>query len=188
MPKSLGKCKLNRTTYFNDELGVRCALTERGLVYDVGHPLRTSDRIEIETALGCTLPEDYWSWLMEFNGGSPSWGEDKEVWYTETNCDDGSADTLDRLFGWRHPRFDLRTENTNSATSRPKDFIAIGFPNQDNRQRLLLLGGRGTAIGSVYDWYRPASKKKGPNELHLVSGSFHEFWTSLLDRHPHAEE
>jgi SMI1 / KNR4 family (SUKH-1) len=102
-------------------------------------PLRMDDLIGLEHQIGCTLPEDYRSFLILHNGGQP----ERQI----LNVQDCESDIIiDIFFGIEKPHADIQFWLNELDDDLKGAFLAIGFDPSSNA---LLMD---KSDGNIYYW------------------------------------
>ena len=134
--------------------------------------------VEFEQRYRLKLPEDYRSFLLEFNGGRPK----PEIIDFIQNGDDQS-DIVNYLGGIHNGEYWARLEwQIDSLKDRvPKGFIPIG---DDPGGNAYLIGIDGETFGKIYFWdheNEAALEEKEPSfeNMSLIASSFTEFLNKL---------
>jgi hypothetical protein len=127
-----------------------------------------------EARLGATLPEDYASFLLQFNGGEPT-----PKWFVIRGSDEGSSvDLFFSLGGSSDVDLEQEIRIYKGETARiPPQTIPVA---QDPFGNLILVSLKGSDRGSVYFWDH--EEEPDPNEdiveyenVYLLANSFDEF-------------
>lgn len=135
--------------------------------FERSNPVATPEGIlAFEKAIGAVLPEDYSSFLQQFNGGRPREYEVAVPTWGET--------PLNRLLGLGAPgRSDLAFQTKRMADLLPEGVIPIG---DDPGGNFFCLTVSGPDAGAVSLWDHEADWESDPsNALFRVAGSFSEF-------------
>jgi hypothetical protein len=149
-----------------------------------GPPL-TIDRIrEAERALKLRFPDDYISFLLQFNGGVPepdgfsvAWpngGQFEEMW---------ASSAVSRLYSIGFDGFpDLVEENQNYEGGLPAGTFSIGMDAAGNE---ILIDAAGAYRGKVLFWVLEGAPEDGVRPTYancgIVADSFTQFLESLVD-------
>ncbi len=146
----------------------------------INNPINEKDIVKFEQQIGASLPNDYKSFLLNFNGGKPEH-------YIFPETDKLYSLAIDKLYG-------LNTENKTSnlywnydilnGYQRIMDqFIPIGSAINGDQ---FVLGISGDFTGKVYLWdhnqeipYDEFVENKLPENMYKLTDSFDEFMNKL---------
>lgn len=144
-------------------------------------PVATSAIQDFERSIGIQLPDDYRSFLEQYNGGRPEPERFRMRWHDQDLARRFPYDDVDFLYGIDRGRpHDLFIWWQCFQDRVPKDTIPIG---NDPGPNMILLGVSGTRRGHVLFWVSGEEVEEGdePDDRNVgfVAPSFTAFLDSL---------
>jgi hypothetical protein len=146
--------------------------------FEIAAPPASEEALrQVERQLGTALPDDYWGFLAEHNGGylepntHPSEvGASVRLFYSAGPTDVEELDELESMAELYSPEGETDDE-------LPPGFLPIG---EDDGGNLILLEVNGESPGSVHFWEHELAP---PQEaVTRLDDSFGEFWEALAPR------
>lgn len=129
-----------------------------------------------EQVTGLVLPEDYRSFMLRYNGGSPYPNLFRHAWADEDGQPAESESFLEPLYDWQHAESWTRE----LGNRLPPQTLAIGA---DPGLIEIVLSLRQDDYGTIYSWVRNRGAWGDAENSYLCrqAGTFREFVDNLYD-------